>query len=162
MTGEFDELYYGSYARVLRTVLLVLPAREDAQDVVHEAYARALARWPRVRRLDDPEAWIRRVAVNAALDVHRRERSRRSALRRLGRPVEVPEANGDRVDVSRGLRSLKPAQREVIVRYYLLDQTVAQVASDTGRPVGTVKTLLARGRAALVESLRIEEDVSHG
>jgi RNA polymerase sigma-70 factor (ECF subfamily) len=159
--AAFDDVYYASYTSVLRAVILLVLTQEDAHDVVQEAYARALARWDDVGRLDSPEAWVRKVAVNAAIDTRRRERSRRTAYRRfLGRPLPVPASGADGVDVERALAALPPAQRQAIVLHYLVDMSVAQIAAETGRPVGTVKTNLARGRTALAGLLRVPVEES--
>ncbi|MCU1591419.1 MAG: polymerase sigma factor, sigma-70 family [Frankiales bacterium] len=157
----FDDLYYASYASVLRAVVLLVPTREDAHDVVQEAYARALSRWDVVGCLEAPEGWVRKVAVNAAIDLGRRERSGRAAHRRLfGRPSSVPAPDSEGVDVARALATLPAAQRQAIVLHYLLDLSVAQIADETGRPVNTVKTNLARGRTALAARLRVPAEAT--
>jgi RNA polymerase sigma-70 factor (ECF subfamily) len=158
---SFDDSYSQGYRSVLRAVVLLVPTAEDAHDLTQEAYARALARWDDVGKLENPEAWVRRVAVNAAIDVSRRNRSRRSAYRLLlGRPAAVAPSDGSAVDVQRAIAALKPAQRQAIVLHYLLDMSVEQIAKETGRPTGTVKTNLARGRAALAAMLRVPVEVA--
>ena len=162
MDCDFDELYYATYRATLRAVLVLVPSPEDAHDITQEAYARALARWPAVSRLDNPAAWVRHVAVNAAIDAGRSDRSRRRAYRRfLGRrQPTAPVPDGAAVDVARALDALSPAHRQAIVLHYLLDLSVADIAGLTGRPPGTVKTNLSRGRAALARALRPLHEVS--
>ena len=60
------------------------------------------------------------------------------------------------------LRRLPLAQREAIALHYLADLPVAEVASSLGVPVGTVKTRLSRGRAALAVLLSGSPDTSEG
>jgi RNA polymerase sigma-70 factor (ECF subfamily) len=152
---SFDETYYASYRSVLRAVVLLVPSVEDAHDLTQEAYDRALARWDVVGELESPEGWVRKVAMNAAIDLTRRNRSRRSAYRKLfGRVETQPAVDGSSVDVERAIAALKPAQRQAIVLHYLLDMSVEDIARETGRPAGTVKTNLARGRVALAALLR--------
>jgi RNA polymerase sigma-70 factor (ECF subfamily) len=158
---SFDDSYHSSYRSVLRAVVLLVPSVEDAHDLTQEAYARALARWDVVGELENPEAWVRKVAVNAAIDLTRRNRSRRSAYRLLhGRETAIRPADGSAVDVQRAIAVLKPAQRQAIVLHYLLDMSVEQIAQETGRPAGTVKTNLARGRTALAALLRVPVEVA--
>lgn len=38
--------------------------RHEAEDIAQEAFARALARWPRIAGYDLPEAWVRRVPLH--------------------------------------------------------------------------------------------------
>ena len=153
-------MYQASYGSVLRAVRLLVPTSEDAHDLVQEAYARALARWDVVSGMDNPGAWVRHVAVNAAIDAGRRASSRRRALDRMlawGRAEPVAAPDGDTVDVIRALRTLKPDQRRVVVLHYLCDMSVQEIADQTGRPPATVKTHLARGRASLAALFRTEE-----
>jgi RNA polymerase sigma-70 factor (ECF subfamily) len=156
----FDDSYHHSYRSVLRAVVLLVPTIEDAHDLTQEAYSRALARWDVVGELDNPEAWVRKVAVNAAIYLERRDRSRRRAYRFLGREPHASAADGTAIDVQRAIASLKPVQRQAIALHYLLDMTVEQIAQETGRPTGTVKTNLARGRAALAALLRVPVEVA--
>lgn len=144
----FDEFYRGSRSSVLRAVVLVAASDAEAQDCVQEAYARAAARWGSLRR-EDAGGWVRRVALNLALDGHRRRSVRRRLALRVSLPSEPAEPDVAHVAVVRAVRSLPRAQQEVIVLHHLLDLPVAQVASELGRPEGTVKAQLSRARAAL-------------
>ena len=69
---------------------------------------------------------------------------------------EVPEPftrAADRIDIHRLLAHLPRHQREVVVLYYLLDQSVAGIAAELETSPGTVKATLHRARAALAEQL---------
>lgn len=162
MHRDFDDMYYASYASVLRAVRLLVPTAEDAHDLAQEAYTRALARWDAVSTMDDPAAWVRHVAVNAALDAARRDRTRSRLLTRLRHRRDEPAAgpSPDRVDVVRALRALKPEHRRAVVLHYLCDMSVGDIAAQVGCPPATVKTHLSRGRASLAGLLRTEEQVS--
>src|SRR5258708_34388719 len=73
--GEAGRQAYQAYCRRLVAALYALTGDfAEAQDLVQEAYARALAR-PRVfLDVADPEAWLRTVAVNLARTRWRRRR----------------------------------------------------------------------------------------
>lgn len=155
---DFEQFYVATRARVLRAVSLVAESHEDARDCVQEAFVRAAARWPSLRE-DTAEAWVRRVALNLALDSHRRTRVRhRLALRLTSRDAIEPPA-GLVPDVIWAVRHLPRPQQEVVVLHHLLDMTVEDVARDLGRSQNTVKTQLVRGRARLAELLRIDVEV---
>lgn len=95
--AEFAEFYQGSYARVV-TLVAVLPGDEhEAQDVAQDAFARALGRWPRLRKYDVPEAWVREVAFRLAIDAGRRTR-RRLLSTRLARAASREVASGAPLD----------------------------------------------------------------
>jgi RNA polymerase sigma-70 factor (sigma-E family) len=157
VSAGFAEFYYGTYPRLFRAVVLLCGSRSEAEDVLQEAYSRALGRWSRVSGYDDPEAWVRRVAINGAIDAHRGRRRDRLAWPRVAAAVttEGPEVS-TRTDVMRALKQLPPAQRKVLVLHYLADRSVEDVARDLELPVGTVKSHLSRGRSRLAALLEPE------
>jgi predicted RNA polymerase sigma factor len=61
---EFDAFYRSSYERVHRAMALAFRDDSLAEDVTQEAFYRALRRWPKVSKLDHPEAWTMVVALN--------------------------------------------------------------------------------------------------
>jgi RNA polymerase sigma-70 factor (ECF subfamily) len=154
----FAEFYSASFPRLLRALVVVTGSLAEAEDVLQEAYVRAAARW---QSLDDPEPWVRVVAINLARDGHRRWRSRQRAEDRLGPPPAVPPPDEGWSEVLVAMRSLPLPQREALALHYLFDLTVEQVAAELRRPAGTVKAQLSRGRARLAELLETE-GVRHG
>lgn len=153
----FAELYAGSYRRLVGVVTLAAGSRAEAEEAVQEAFLRLLPRWATVRRYEDPEAWVRLVAFRLLSNRRRAARSALRALVRLGAPPAVAPADGDRLDVAAALATLPLGQRQALVLHHLLGLPVEQVADALGVAVGTVKSRLSRGRAALVPLL---EEVS--
>lgn len=156
---SFDELYAAHYADLTIQLYAFLADRQEAQDVVQEAFCRALARWSAVSRYDDPVAWVRRVAWNAALSRWRRARTALSHLR-LQRPTE-PQVDGptpERVALFAALAELPTRQRRAMVLYYLADLPVAEIAQREGVAEGTVKSWLHRSRAALSARLHLIDE----
>jgi len=150
----FDGFYVTSRQHVLRQLTAITADREQAMDVVQEAYLRAFQRWDRVGRLDDPEAWVRQVAWRLAMSRWRHLRVARAALPRLARPAVAPTPElEDAMDVRAALARLPVGQRLVLVLHEMCDLSVEQVATETGLSTGTVKSRLARGRAALATLL---------
>jgi RNA polymerase sigma-70 factor (ECF subfamily) len=154
--ASFDEVYAAHYADLTVQLYAYFGDRQEAQDVVQEAFCRALARWKTVARYDDPVAWVRRVAWNLAVSRWRRART---ALRHLRgqRPTE-PQTDGpgpDRVALFAALGTLPDPQRRAIVLRYLADLTVAEIAHREGVAEGTVKSWLHRGRNALAAYLNL-------
>ena len=152
---EIQELYAASYRRLLGQLIGVTGSVVEAEDVVQEAFVRGLDHPARLLGADNPEAWLRRVAVNLA-----RSRWRR-ALRLIGlAPRLVEEAHDSDAEghlvLLQALRKLPAGQREVIALHHLADLSVEQVADTLGLPTGTVKARLSRGRAAL-STLLVQE-----
>jgi RNA polymerase sigma-70 factor, ECF subfamily len=156
---EFEDFYAANYGKITALVAAVTGDWHEADDIAQEAFARALARWPRVSGYELPEAWVRQVAMRLAIDSSRRIRRTLRALPRLraaGRAEADGRAEGTEPGDSLPFTALGHAlarvplrEREVLVLYYVADLTVEQTAHDRGIPVGTVKSRLAAGRRRL-------------
>ena len=155
--GSLDDLYTASYRRLVAQLHAVTGNRQEAEDVVQEAFMRALGRWPDVRTYDNPEAWLRTVALNLARSRFRRAVRGVAALVKHGVPQAEPELSPDHVALMTAMRELPEAQREALVLHHFVGLSVDEVAASVGAPSGTVKARLSRGRAALAGRLGVEE-----
>jgi RNA polymerase sigma-70 factor (ECF subfamily) len=79
----------------------------------------------------------------------RRTRRHLAALARLRAPTTEPAQATDRLAIQAGLRRLALHYRQVLVLHYGADLSVEEVARQLRLPGGTVKSRLARARAAL-------------
>lgn len=156
------EIYEASYRRLVAQMYGVVADRQEAEDAVQEAFARAVAAGGRFVRVDNPEAWLRTVALNVIRRRWRRSRMFGLLTPRLATPADVPEVSDDHVAVIQALRALPTAQREVLALFYLGDMSLEEVAATLGVPHGTVKSRLNRGRAALADSLSPATEGEHG
>jgi len=146
---DFGDFYQASYPRLVGQLTVLTGNLEDAEDAVQEAFARASTRWVRLRAYDAPEAWVRRVALNLATSGLRRTRRQLAALARMRTATAEPPRSTDRLAIEAGLRRLPPRHGQVLVLYYGADLPVEEVARQLRVPPGTVKSRLARARAAL-------------
>ena len=152
---SFDEVYAAHYADLTVQLYAYCGDRQEAQDLVQEAFCRALSRWRTVAEYEDPIAWIRRVAWNLAVSGWRRRRTARGFLSRQRREEPAQEGPGpDRVALFAALAALPAPQRRALVLHYLADLSVAEIAERESVPTGTVKSWLSRGRTALAEEVR--------
>jgi RNA polymerase sigma-70 factor (sigma-E family) len=148
-------LYHASYRRLVTQLYAFTTDLTEAQDVVQEAFARALARPRGLTDIESPEAWLRTVAINVVRRRWRRRQVLDSILLR-DRPIQQMVASPpgpEREDLRAALATLSKPYREVIVLHYLADLAVEEVAEILGVPVGTVKSRLSRGRTALAGRL---------
>lgn len=149
-------VFEASYRRLVGQLYGVCGDLTEAEEVVAEAFARAVQHQRTFVHLDNPEAWLRTVAVN----VSRTRLRRRLAAVRGRDEVRHPALDDDRLVLMAALRKLPAAQREAIALHYLADLPIHEVAAATGSPVGTVKARLSRGRAALAVLLADNSDCS--
>lgn len=150
--SDLEALYAGHFHGLAVQLYAFTGDLGVAQDLVQEAFTRAIPRWPSIVTYDDPLAWVRRVAFNLAKSRWRRMRTA-SAFARRHREEFAAEPSPDRVALVAALVRLPEKQRRAIVLHHLADLPVADIARDEGVPEGTVRVWLHRGRAALAAHL---------
>jgi len=157
---EFEWIFRSTYRSVLRTTYLVLHDRGRAEEVTQDAFLRLYERWGGVAPIGHPEAWVRRVAVRAAVRAAKQTRLRAAPSPDGERPSwdELPD-----VDLARAIASLAPQQRAAVALFYLNDLKVDDVAGHLGVSTSTVKQHLHRARARLAtllaETVEVASDV---
>ncbi len=146
------ETYAQSYRR-LRNVASRFVSRDDAEDMVQEAYLRALANGERFRGHAAPNTWIYRILVNACLDVRRYHQRRGVHIRLEDSHVRPPRRHWHRLVERQALRAalatLEEPEREVCVMYDVMGYTHPEIARQLGIPVGTSKGRLCTARRRL-------------
>jgi RNA polymerase sigma-70 factor (ECF subfamily) len=145
---DFDELYRTHGGRLVVQLYAYTHDLLLAEDLVHEAFCRALGRWSRVGRYDDPVGWVRRVAWNLAVGDWRRARRDRGRAPQLVAEA-APGPTPDRVVLVQALANLPMGLRRAVIMYYLGDMTVAEIAAHEGATQTAIKQRLHWGRAAL-------------
>ena len=157
MSGEAEglrDLYAVSYRRLVGQLAVMVGDVGEAEDLVQEAFVRAAGQWTRLERYDNPEAWLRTVAMNLARSKWRRGKRAAAAMVRLRSVAEhAPAPSSDHVTLVAALRRLSATQREALVLFHIADLSVDDIAQELGVPSGTVKARLSRGRAALADLL---------
>jgi RNA polymerase sigma-70 factor (sigma-E family) len=147
---DFSAFASSRWPGLVRLAFGLTGDRGLAEDLAQIALARAYVTWRRVSKADDPDAYLRRILVNAS---HRRFRRRRVAEQPGDlpeTPVEGPaELVGHRTALLAALHQLPPRQRAVIVLRYWEDLTDAQIAAALGCSPGTVRSQLSRALAKL-------------
>jgi RNA polymerase sigma-70 factor (ECF subfamily) len=159
--GAYGELTRRYYDGVIRVVYRMCGDAELAQDAAQEAFIRAWLNLPRFTPGTSLRNWLYRMAVNAALDVLRREAKRAGpdidALA-LPDPGEGPEAaliNKEReTAVRRAVLALPEAGRSVLVLREYGGLSYKEIAAALDIPLGTVMSRLNYARGQLKGTLR--------
>lgn len=160
----FEVFYARSYRRLVSQIFAVCGDLAEAQDCVQEAFISA---WRHRRTLDEdrsPEAWVRVTASRLAISRWRRARKALLPPDRALARQPTYEPGVTHLALVAALQQLPAEQRRAIVLHHLCDMPVAEIAAETGTPVGTIKARLARGRTALAALLsdQLPEEVPHG
>lgn len=159
---ELEVLYQENAELLLRTAYRVLGNMAEAEDALHTVFVRLLKRGDPGGLAPSPVAYLRRAAVNAALDLVRKRRFRSEPLEDAGpRELRDPGLGADeRLDrnerkaaLREALTELSERSAEMIGLHYFegLDQTA--IAEIMGTSRGTVAVTIFRARRKLERAL---------
>ncbi len=135
------------WPRAHKLARLLTGSSSVGEEIAQEAFLSLHRRW---NDLEEPAAYLRTTVVNLARSHHRRQYVRRRHVPEPPAVVFPPEID----ETWKLICRLPMPQRSVLVLRFYEDLTLAEIASVTGRPVGTVKALLHRALARLRKDLR--------
>ena len=130
--------------------------REAAEDVTQDVFIRVWRALPGFDGRASLSTWIYAIARNASLSALRARRPHSSlsdpeVMDAVEAIDAAPSADAilDRAALLRLVDQLPTKQRQVIMLFYMEEQSHEGVANMLAMPVGTVKTLLHRARARM-------------
>jgi RNA polymerase sigma-70 factor (ECF subfamily) len=154
----FADLYRRDYRSVVALVYGLSGNRWIAEDVAQDAFLSAHRHWDWIRTYDNPGAWVRHVAINAARSRRRKLANEMRSWLRLARSTTAPAPLPDDADhFWATLRSLPVRQAQALALHYYEDMSVARIAEVLRCGEATVKTHLHRGRQSLAAKLDHED-----
>jgi RNA polymerase sigma-70 factor (ECF subfamily) len=156
--GALEELIRRHQGRVYGLAYRILGNRADAADATQEVFILLLRKLRSFRQEAAFTTWLHRLTVNACYDLSRK----RSRAPQPVEEVEVTQADPiaaaeARVALEAIMRDLSVEHRTALVLREIYGLSYDEIASATGVAVGTVKSRIARGRAALAERLGAEK-----
>ena len=146
-------LYTAHYRELVRLAAFLTGDRDNAEEVVQDAYVKVHGSWRRLREMDKAEAYLRTTVVNLS-----RSRLRHRQVTQKYQPEPLVDAASaetfalqhvQRDTVLDALHQLPRRQREAVVLRYYGDLSEAQTAAAMGCSVGAVKSHTSRAMAAL-------------
>lgn len=159
----FRELYRRHTPAIYQLVLRMLGGSQpDAEDVVQEAWIRAVRKLDGFRWESSLRTWLSAIALNQA----------RETLRRRGRALvtEVPEGlevqarparDGERIDLERAIARLPSGYRSVLVLHDIEGFTHEEIGHQLGIAVGTSKSQLFDARRSMRALLQKPAEANH-
>lgn len=147
--------------RIMRLAYTYMKDRHAAEDIAQEVFFRAYQHLDSFRGDCQAVTWLSRIAINLCRDRLRASASRPEVMPaempviagELGEPEAEMMRRGEREILAHELMALPEVYREVLVLHYYGDHSIEEIAFMTGRPEGTVKTHLHRGRNLLRERI---------
>jgi len=162
-----DELVELHTGRLFRVVRRMMNDRQEAEEIVQEAWVRAWRGLPQFQADRPFFPWLARIAVNAARDSWRKRRpldfaDAEGELEHLADQVEGPEPALERQELlaqlAQAVAELRPEQRVVLSLRYEAGFSYQEIAAIMDVPLNTVRTHLRRAKLALHERLEVRDE----
>jgi RNA polymerase sigma-70 factor (ECF subfamily) len=162
----FDVLVSGRVTAAYRTARAILRDEADARDATQETYFQVWRDLPRLREPERFDAWAGRILHNRCVSLLRRRRS--SSVREVRVDAwdeagsygsghhPLADAHAEADAIRRAFARLTNDQRVLLAFHHVQGRSVAELATVTGSPVGTVKWRLHHARQALERALEDE------
>jgi len=146
---RFDEFFEDEHERLFKALYFVTGSRQDAEELMQDAFMKLWERWDEIGRISDPTGYLFRVALNG---FRMRRRRAKTALLKVAPVTEQrdPFVEADmRADVQQLLVGLTVRQRAALVLVDLLGYPSEQAARILRVRPSTVRALATQGRKAV-------------
>ena len=157
---ELEEAFRAHHSLVFRTAYRITGNAGDAEDVLQTVFLRMLRRGRNADPLDNAESYLRRAAINAALDVVRSRRADQTVALPEGSSGLMPttparaDVSGLRQALTRAMAQLKPRPAEIFALRFLEGLSNQEIAQTLGISQVLVAVIVHRTRQQLKKQLR--------
>lgn len=150
----FKELYEQTSGPILGILIRMLNDRDKAEDCLQDAFVQI---WNKADQYHAGKGnvfgWMVTIARYRAIDCIRKERPTVELEEASNLLAETPDFGGDHAQLMRCLKQLPEPSAEMIMQSYIAGYTQAELSTRSGQPLGTVKSWMRRGLAALKSCL---------
>ncbi len=156
---DFETFVAERAGALLRFAYVLTGDKSLAEDAVQDALTTACARWGRVSRADDPEAYVKRMVVNAHISWWRRFRRREAPVPEPDRSSAAPDGTADRAQAEaiwELCKTLPDRQRAAVVLRFYEELSYAEIGVLLHCAEATARSHVHRALAVLKKTLTKE------
>jgi len=155
---NFETFFHDESETLYRRLCLITGNRAESEEIMQDAFLKLWERWDRAGSIDDPVAYLFRIALNGSrMRARRAMRASRRLLPLLGGEADPFEHVEAREDLRLLLRGIPDRQRTALVLTEIFGYTSEQAGEIMHVRAGTVRMLASQGRAALRGKERDED-----
>ncbi len=164
-SAAFGQLVRKHQDRLYNTLVHLMGRREEAEDIVQEAFVQAYVKLSSFKGNSAFYTWLYRIAFNTAISHQRKKKVEisvdQSREQSGGDPIDAGDAPDERLQrdervglVHRALNALNEDHRAILVLRELEGCCYETIADILSLPVGTVRSRLHRARLQLRDELK--------
>lgn len=152
--SDLDDFVSSNYRRLVGLLVLRAGSQGTAEELAQESLLQLVKHWDRVRLMENPWAWLAKVAVNQSRSRWRRLAMAERVESSLIAAGEDAQADGGLAELLLVIGGLSERQRTALLFRHYARLSVRETAEAMGCAEGTVKSLTSRA----VKHLRSELD----
>ncbi len=163
---NFSKIYDEYIEKIYRFVFFKVSSKETAEDLTSEIFVRTWKSIQKGTKLDNPGAFLYRIARNLVTDYYRQKTVPHISLADYQEivdpapdPKETASARSDLEAIKANIANLNDDYREIITLRYIEDYSIPEIAKVLDRPEGTVRVMLHRGMEELKANLVSNNEV---
>ncbi len=161
----FKKLFEANYKRVYKVALFMTSNKEEAEDILQEAFISAYTNIEKLKDINKFGPWISTITTNIS---RKRLKNKRwdicveneeffSLIAEdycFDLPDKILEDEELKETVWKTISDLEPLYKEVIILYYYEDLCYEDISEFLDVPIGTVRSRLSRAKDKLEKSLK--------
>lgn len=156
---SFEDWYRLVYPRVVTTLSAAFGSADVAADASADAFVKAFQRWDRVGRMERPDGWVYRVALNAGRRDFSRRASEDAALTRAAAAPRRTEPAAEALDEFVSMvAGLPERMRQIVALRHVADLTESMIAEVLDVSRSTVSSTLRDAYQRLEAVVEVRED----
>jgi len=152
----YTELVRNYSARIFAICFSMLSNKDDAEDITQQAFLKGFTDIKQLRDLDKFGAWITQIAKHMCLDLLRKRKLNKIALKQIATDYVKDESTYDQDKYTRlqsALMQLTEEYRLPLLLYYFDGQSTKSIAESLEITTATAQTRLSRARRKLRQLL---------
>ena len=161
--ATFTSLYDQYINKIFRFVYLKVDTKETAQDICSDVFTRAWKSIDDGRTIDNPQAYLYKIARNSVVDHYRNKgKTQNAPAQMLEQVIDTdPDLDLERKailcsemdTVRKALKNVNQDYQDIVIWHYLDDLTMPEIAEITGKSQGACRVALHRGLKSLRKEL---------
>jgi RNA polymerase sigma-70 factor (ECF subfamily) len=153
---KFSKIFDKFFEKIYRFCYLKTDSQETAKDLAQEVF---LKYWEKIEEVENPQAFLYKVARDLVYDFYRKSKSRQilpleealiSDCQNLEEKI-IRDLEFERI--KKAILLLKPEYQDVLIMHYVEGIPLKEIAKILGKKEGTLRVLLFRALKALKEKL---------
>ena len=155
----FEEIIMENIDYFYRIAYVILKNEDEASDAVSNAVLKAYTKIKQLKKDTFFKTWITSILKNECYEIIRKNKKITYIEEYKQENLKYQEENETKIDVKEAIELLNDELSQIVVLYYIQDESIQTISELLNIPQGTVKSRLSRARNEIAKILNYKEDI---